>query len=138
MESALSHSVRVGSRLGHFEIVGHLGSGGAGAVFRAKNIHDGQEYALKTLTPATVVNEEIHKRFIREISVAQKLKHENIVAYDDCGLHEEILYYTMELVPWGSLADVLKRKQTLPWRDSVECGMGVTGLAFSSAEMLSQ
>jgi len=121
----LSHSVNIGSRLGNFEIVGRLGSGGAGAVFRARNQMDGREYALKTLTAGTVVNEEIHKRFIREISVAQKLKHENVVAYDDCGLHEEILFYTMELVPWGSLADVLARKRHLPWRDVVACGIDI-------------
>jgi serine/threonine protein kinase len=53
------------------------------------------------------------------------LKHENVVAYDDCGLHEEILFYTMELVPWGSLADVLARKRHLPWRDVVACGIDI-------------
>lgn len=121
----MSHSVNIGNKLGHFEIVGHLGVGGAGAVFRARNLNDGREYALKTLTPGTVINEEIHKRFIREISIAQKLQHENIVAYDDCGLHEEILYYTMELVPWGSLADVLGRRRVLPWRDAVACAIDI-------------
>ncbi len=117
----MAQDVVVGSKLGDFEIVGTLGSGGAGTVFRAKNLSNGKEYALKTLMPGTVVNEEIHKRFVREITVAQKLKHENVVAYDDCGLHEDILFYTMELVPWGSLNDVLARTSRLPWREAAEC-----------------
>lgn len=121
----MDHTVNIGTKLEHFEIVGHLGKGGAGAVFKAKNLLDGKEYALKTLTPATVFNEEIHKRFIREISVAQKLKHENIVAYDHCGFSEDILYYTMELVPWGTLGEVLARKQRLPWQDAVECAIDI-------------
>ena len=115
--------VNVGSRLGPFEIVQVLGSGGAGSVFRAKNTETGAVVALKTLMPGTVINEEIHKRFVREIAVAQKLKHDNIVEYYDCGLHEETLYYTMEVVAWGSLADVLSRKQRLPWREACECAI---------------
>lgn len=98
-----------------------LGRGGAGTVFRAKNLTHGKEVALKTLMPGTAINEEIHKRFIREISVAQKLSHENIVAYDDCGLDEDVLYYTMEFVRWGALNEVLARKSRLPWREAAEC-----------------
>jgi len=121
----MHHDMNIGSKLEHFEITGRLGSGGAGAVFRARNLNDGKEYALKTLTSETTINEEIHKRFVREISVAQKLKHENIVAYDYCGFDENVLYYTMELVPWGSLSDVLAKKKKLPWRDATECGIDI-------------
>jgi serine/threonine protein kinase len=73
----------------------------------------------------TVNNEEIQKRFVREISVAQKLKHDNVVNYFECELHEDVLFYTMELVPWGSLADVLKRKFVLDWREAVECAIHI-------------
>jgi eukaryotic-like serine/threonine-protein kinase len=121
----MHQDLTVGSKLEHFEITGRLGIGGAGAVFRAKNLNDGKEYALKTLTSETTINEEIHKRFVREISVAQKLKHENIVAYDYCGFDENVLYYTMELVPWGSLSDVLAKKKKLAWQDAVECGIDI-------------
>jgi len=121
----MHHDMNIGSKLEHFEITGRLGSGGAGAVFRARNLNDGKEYALKTLTSETTINEEIHKRFVREISVAQKLKHENIVAYDYCGFDENVLYYTMELVPWGNLSDVLAKKKKLPWRDAAECGIDI-------------
>ncbi len=121
----MSHNIKIGSKLGKFEIKGPLGSGGAGAVYRVRNIEDGSERALKTLMPGTVEIEEIHKRFIREITVAQKLKHENIVAFDDCGLQEDVLYYTMELVPWGTLGDVLARRRQLRWQDTAECGIHI-------------
>lgn len=123
----MSHAVAIGTKLGPYEILGVLGSGGAGTVYRATDEKSGAEIALKTLMPSTVLSEEIHKRFVREISVAQKLKHENVVAYYDCGLHEEVLYYTMELVPWGSLGEVLTLKKALPWREAVECGIHICG-----------
>lgn len=121
----MHHDLTIGSKIEHFEITGRLGSGGAGTVFRARNLNDEKEYALKTLTSETAINEEIHKRFVREISVAQKLNHANIVAYDHCGFDENVLYYTMELVPWGSLGDVLERKKKLNWRDAIECGIEI-------------
>jgi serine/threonine protein kinase len=121
----VSYSVRAGEVLGKFEILGSLGKGGAGAVYRAKNIENGREVALKTLMPSTANNEEIYKRFVREITVAQKLGHENIVAYDDCGLHEDVLFYTMELVPWGTLGEVLARRKTLNWKEAAECGIHI-------------
>ncbi|MCR9291974.1 MAG: serine/threonine protein kinase [bacterium] len=117
--------VGVGERLGHYQIMRQLGSGGAGHVFQALNHETGEEVALKTLNDHGKVTEDIHKRFIREISVAQKLKHPNIVRYDDCGLDEDVLYFTMELVPWGTLADVLTRRGSLTWQEAVECGMHV-------------
>lgn len=119
--------VDVGSQLGQYKITDHLGEGGAGAVYKATNLNSGTEVALKTLTSQTALNEEIHSRFIREISVAQKLGHENIVAYDDCGVYEDVLYYTMELVPWGSIRDVMDRRRVIPWREAVECGIHICG-----------
>lgn len=121
----MANLVQVGDRLGQYEIVDVLGAGGAGEVFRAKDTEQGNEVALKTLMPGTVVNEEIQKRFVREIAVAQKLDHENVVSYHECGLHEDILFYTMDLVAWGSLGETLTRRHTLPWREAAECAIHI-------------
>ncbi len=127
----MHYDVHVGSKLGQYEITGELGRGGAGTVFKARSLVDGKVCALKTLTSSTVFNEEIHKRFVREISVAQRLQHENIVAYYDCDVDENVLFYAMELVPWGSLGDLLSRRQILPWREAVECGVEIcNGLEY--------
>jgi eukaryotic-like serine/threonine-protein kinase len=127
----MHYDVDIGTKLEGFEITGRLGSGGAGSVFRARRISDGKDVALKTLTANTVVNEEIHKRFIREISVAQKLNHGNIVAYDHCGVDENVLFYTMELVPWGTLGEVLARKGRLSFDEAIECALHIArGLEY--------
>ncbi len=59
----MATNVEVGTRLGQYEVIGVLGAGGAGSVFRPKDVETGDEVAIKTLMPCTVVNEEIHKRF---------------------------------------------------------------------------
>ena len=123
--------IQIGTRLGPFEVTGQLGAGAAGAVHKARHTETGREVALKTLTPRTVMDEGIHRRFIREIAIAQKLQHPNIVAYDDCGVHKDILYYAMELVAWGSLTDIVALRQTLPWREVAECGREIcAGLQY--------
>ncbi|MGB0596323.1 MAG: serine/threonine protein kinase [Rubripirellula sp.] len=122
-DESLSHGISVGDQLGPYKILDVLGSGTAGTVFKAQHEATDEILALKTLTSETVTKEEVHSRFIREIAVAQKLENEHIVSYFDCGVEEGILYYTMEMVSWGSLADVLSMRRQLPWREAVECGV---------------
>ena len=112
----------IGSRLGPYLILEQLGAGGAGTVFVAEDTETHEKFALKILRPGADVIEEIHARFIREITVAQKLNDPHIVSYRDCGVEDGVLYYAMEHVPWGSLADVLRSRGSLPWRDACECG----------------
>lgn len=127
-------TVNVGDRLGKFEIARRLGSGGAGVVFAATNVETGGHFALKALHANASTDEEIYGRFVREIAIAQKLDHPNIVSYDDCGIEADVLFYTMELVPWGSLAEVLGHRQALPWREACECGVEICrGLGYLHA-----
>lgn len=121
MSSPASKNLVIGSVLGPYRLVEQLGAGGAGTVFVAENSETQQKCAVKILRPGADEIEEIHARFIREITVAQKLDDPHVVAYYDCGVEDGILYYAMEHVPWGSLSDVLKRRGTLPWRDACEC-----------------
>ena len=57
-----------------------------------------EKFALKSLLSRTMEVEEVHSRFIREISVAQKLNHPNVVAYHECGFDGDWLYYIMQHV----------------------------------------
>lgn len=114
-------TIHVGSRIGPYQLVEQLGSGGAGDVFVAQDTETHEKFALKVMRPGAEMIEEIHARFIREIAVAQKLNDPHIVTYRDCGVEDGILYYAMEYVPWGSLSDVLRSRGSLPWRDACEC-----------------
>lgn len=98
-----------------------MGEGTAGAVHRARHRETGEVVALKLLHNANAENEDVQKRFVREMSILQRLEHPNVVRMIDCGLHEDLLYYAMDLVPYGTLKDVLARRGRLPWRDAAEC-----------------
>lgn len=127
----MARTIGVGSTLGDYEIVSVLGAGGAGNVFVAKDKRDGSKCALKVLRPETESVEEVQKRFVREIAVAQTFASPNVIKYFDCGLGEDgVLYYTMEHIKWGSLKDLLRVRRTLPWNEAVECSIQLAdGLA---------
>ncbi|MGI9444475.1 MAG: serine/threonine protein kinase [Rubripirellula sp.] len=120
------HEVGVGTRLGPYVITRQIGKGGAGTVFVADDsLHRSEKVAIKVMRPETEEVEELHARFIREITVAQKLDDPHIVAYRDCGVEDGVLYFAMQYLPWGSLDSVLYRRQTLPWREACECGIQI-------------
>jgi serine/threonine-protein kinase len=118
-----SKVVQVGSRLGPYQLTAELGAGGAGTVFVGEHTETHEKVALKVLRPGAELIEDIHSRFIREITVAQKLNDPHIVSYRDCDVEDGVLYYAMEFVPWGSMSDVLKRRGALPWREACECAI---------------
>lgn len=118
-------NLEIGTKLGHYRLMKLLGGGGAGAVYLVEDEDQGGTFALKVLRPGADEIEEIHARFIREITVAQKLNDPHVVGYRDCGVEDGVLYYAMEHVPWGSMADVLRRRRVLAWRDACECGIQI-------------
>lgn len=118
--------IDVGSKLGQYEIVNRLGMGGAGSVFIARNMDDGSTCALKVLRPENDEFEEIQKRFVREIAVAETFDSPYVIQFYGCGLGEDgVLYYTMEQVDWGSLRDLLDARGSIPWQDAVECAIQI-------------
>jgi serine/threonine protein kinase len=111
--------------VGDYDVGEPLGEGTVGTVYRARHRQTREEVALKVLIPAAARNEAIQKRFAREIEVVQKLDHPNIIQHSFNGMHEGMLYYTMELARFGSLEDVLRKRGTLPWREAAQCGMQI-------------
>lgn len=95
-----------------------LGEGGMATVYIAKDVKHGRRVALKVLRPdlaATVGT----KRFLREIEIASKLAHPNILPLYDSGAAEAFLFYTMPYVEGESLGDRLKREKQLPIEDAL-------------------
>jgi serine/threonine protein kinase len=78
-------SLAPGTRLGPYEILGPLGAGGMGEVFRARDTRLGREVAVKRLRPELAASEDRRKRFEREARAASALNHPHIVSVFDIG-----------------------------------------------------
>jgi len=102
-------SLAPGARLGHYEIVAPLGSGGMGEVFRARDTSLDREVAIKVLPAASASDPERLARFEREAKVLASLNHPNIAAI--YGFHEQdgVRFLAMELVRGEDLAHRLER-----------------------------
>ena len=128
--------VRIGDRVGPYRLVSVLGEGAAATVYRAAWEPDAvqrreapddhpDEVALKLLRSVHAGSEELFRRFVREIGVAQNIHHPHLVRHLDSGLDQDFLYYAMELLTFGPLREVLHRRGALPWRDATECALHI-------------
>jgi eukaryotic-like serine/threonine-protein kinase len=98
-------SLAAGDRLGVYQIVGKLGEGGMGEVYRARDTSLNRDVALKVL-PATVANDAGRvARFTREAQTLASLNHPNIGAI--YGIESNAL--VMELVPGDDLSEIIRR-----------------------------
>jgi adenylate cyclase len=96
-----------GTRLGAYELVGLLGTGGMGEVHRARDTRLGRDVALKVLPEEVAASPERLARFEREARIVASLNHPNIVTLHSIEEAEGIRFLTMELVEGRSLADLL-------------------------------
>jgi len=97
-----------------YELLGLLGSGGFGRVYRVRDLHLEREVALKVLHPALTQDPEVVERFRREAQLAARLSHPNIVNIYDIAGRFGLIWYTMELIDGPSLAQLVERDGPLP------------------------
>ena len=120
-------------KIGRYKILGELGRGAMGVVYKAEDPNLDRIVALKTIIVDEDAEgrEEYHKRFILEAKAAGKLTHANIVTTFDCGEHDGLAYLAMELLEG---TDLRKRVQQapIPPIEAVEiAGQVAEGLAFA-------
>lgn len=111
--------------VGDYVVLDTLGSGAVGTAYHARHLRQGHLVALKLMHERLATDPEVQKRFVREVSVLEKLDHPNIVRHLDCGLDDGRIYFAMEWVEFGTLEEVLKRRGRLPWREGVECAIEI-------------
>src|SRR5438105_278078 len=92
-----------GTSLGSYEIVGTLGAGGMGEVFRARDTRLGREIALKVLPEALASHPDRLARFEREARTVAALNHPSIVTIHSIEEANGVRFLTMELVDGQSL-----------------------------------
>jgi tRNA A-37 threonylcarbamoyl transferase component Bud32 len=94
----------------HYRLLSKLGEGGMGVVYRVWDTVLNREVALKQLRPGILADDEQLQRFQREARAAS-LQHRHIVPILEFGEFRGVCYYTMPLLPGGSLNQHLGRFQ---------------------------
>ena len=105
----MTAAIQNGTRLKHYRIIGTLGQGGMGTVYRALDERLEREVAVKVISDDRLNSEIAHKRFRREATSLSKLIHPNVAAvfdYDQDAGHE---FLVMELVEGEPLDKILAR-----------------------------
>src|SRR5580765_3403659 len=96
-----------GTRVGNYEIVGLLGAGGMGEVYRAHDTRLGRDVALKVLTATVASSPERLARFEREAKTVAGLNHPNIVVLHSIEEADGRRFLTMELVEGQDLSTLV-------------------------------
>src|ERR671910_3897211 len=96
-----------GSRLGQYEVLGPLGAGGMGEVYRARDMRLGREVAIKVLPSERLNDPARRRRFIQEAQAASALNHPHIVTIHEIESANEIDFIVMEYVRGTSLDAVI-------------------------------
>src|ERR1700675_1752083 len=97
-------SLPAGTRLGPYEILSPLGSGGMGEVYRARDPRLNRDIAIKVL-PQAFATEAARERFHREARAASALNHPNICAVHDVGEAAGHPFLVMELLNGKTLRE---------------------------------
>ncbi len=97
-----------------YRIIGLLGRGGMGEVYRADDLKLGQPVALKFLPRHLAADPERLERFYAEVRIARQVSHPNVCRVYDVGEIEGLQYLSMEYVDGEDLASLLKRIGRLP------------------------
>jgi Tol biopolymer transport system component/predicted Ser/Thr protein kinase len=119
----------LGARLGHYQILNSLGSGGMGQVYLADDTRLGRKVALKILPRELAADEAARRRFEQEARTASALNHPHIVGLLDVGRDGDDDFIVMEYVDGDTLRTILSRGALGPRRALELIAQAASGLA---------
>jgi predicted Ser/Thr protein kinase len=115
---------------GRYRIIGLLGQGGMGEVYRATDLTLGQSVALKFLPAEAAGNSRLLERFAGEVRVARQVSHPNVCRVYDLGEIDGAPFISMEYVDGEDLSSLLTRIGRLPADKAMETARKIcAGLA---------
>ncbi|MGA7749578.1 MAG: serine/threonine-protein kinase [Gallionella sp.] len=104
------------SQLGRYEVLGELGQGAMGVVYKARDPLIDRVVAIKTINLGLAMDEkeEYEGRFYQEAKAAGRLNHPNIVTIYDVGKSGDVAYIAMEFLEGRELRDIMNERGVLP------------------------
>jgi eukaryotic-like serine/threonine-protein kinase len=108
------------TRIGKYEIVRVIGSGGGGVVYEAMHPELKKRVAVKTLHPKLAENPEATRRFLREGEAASRIRHPHVVDIADVGVHEGQPFLVMEYLEGRDLKAYLNARGPLSLTEAVD------------------
>ena len=106
IEGGASSSDSALRRVGEYELLEAIGRGATGTVYRARSVSTGEPVALKMLHGGASADSVA--RFAREIAIAERLVHRNLVGVLDTGFEDGAHYLVMELLRGKSLVEIIR------------------------------
>jgi eukaryotic-like serine/threonine-protein kinase len=100
-------------RIGKYQVISHIATGGMGAVYKARDVELRRDVALKILSPEMAAKPGLLERFRREARHAARLRHENIVAIYEYGETGDTHFLALEYVDGVDLREYIERKGKL-------------------------
>src|SRR4029453_1221094 len=117
-------ALQVGTRLGPYEVLGPIGAGGMGEVYRARDPRLGREVAIKVLPSDRLADEGRRRRFIQEAQAASALNHPHIITIYEVETAADHDFIVMEYVRGKSL-DALIPRQGMRLGEALRVAMAV-------------
>jgi len=127
-------SLAPGTKLGQYEILGPLGAGSMGEVYRARDTRLNRDVAIKVLPKLVSAEPDRLQRFEIEAKAVAALSHPNILSVFQMGTHDGVPYLVSELLEGKTLGESLRRGP-LPLRQAIQFGVQIAhGLAAAHAK----
>lgn len=105
---------------GKYLLGAELGRGGMGLVYEAEDTFIGRPVAVKLLhVRATQARDSLARRMRREVMIAGRLDHPNIVTVFDAGFEGDEMFFVMELIEGQTLRELLRKRRTLPRDEAI-------------------
>ncbi|GCE49868.1 FHA domain-containing serine/threonine-protein kinase [Thermosporothrix hazakensis] len=93
-----------------YEIERKIGQGGMGAVYLVRHRENASYAAMKVLLARVAVDEQMRKKFMREVEVTRSLRHKHIVEFLEYGSLDSVFYFLLEYCEGGSLFDLMQKR----------------------------